>query len=166
MLNFALLFLAALSAAPQTQYGTPSVPHGSSQTGSRTSCPWLTEGSAAKALGGNVSVVVAMKNVDDGSCKFVRQQESADFLEILVSKAALTTCPAENIRLQGIGNNAARCKLPASHKEVVEMVSSQVRDLHFTVTLTYRRQENLTKPAEAQEDILEQIAEQIAGNLY
>jgi hypothetical protein len=166
MLNFALLLLAAFSAAPQAQYGTPGIPHSSSQTGSRTNCPWLTEGSAAKVLGGNVSVMVAMTNIDEGSCKFVRQQDSTDSLEVLVNKAALITCSAENIRLQGIGNNAARCKLPGPHKEVVEMVSSQVRDLHFTVTLTYRRQENLTKAADAQGDILEQIAEQVAGNLY
>src|ERR1700679_4217224 len=135
MLNsplLSLLLLSASAAGAQAQYGTPSVPHSTSQTQSQTSCPWLTEGSAAKALGGNVSVIVATTNVDDGSCKFVRQQDSTDSLKILVSKAALITCPAENIRLQGIGNNAARCKLPGSHKEVVEMVSSRVRDLHFT----------------------------------
>ena len=169
MLNsplLSLLLLAASAAGPQAQYGTPSVPHSSSQTRSQTSCPWLTEGSAAKALGGNVSATVAMTNVDDGSCKFVRQQDSTAFLEILVSKAALITCPAENIRLQGIGNKAARCKLPGSHKEVVEMVSGQVRDVYFTMTLTYRRHENLTKSAGPQDDMLEQIAEQVAGNLY
>lgn len=161
-----LLLFAALPAAPQTQYGTPSVPHTPLETEFRTSCPWLTEGSAAKALGGNVSVIVAMKNVEDGSCKFVRQQDSTDFLEILVSKAALITCPAKNIRLQGIGNEATRCKLPGSRKEVTEMVSSGVRDLHFIVTLTYRRQGNLAKSADPREDMLEQIAEQVAGNLY
>jgi hypothetical protein len=46
------------------------------------------------------------------------------------------------------------------------MVSSRVRDLHFTVTLTTREQKSQAKPADLQDDALEQIAEQVAGNLY
>jgi hypothetical protein len=46
------------------------------------------------------------------------------------------------------------------------MVSSRVRDLYFTVTHTSRVMKRPVKLSEGQEDPLEQIAEQIAGNLY
>jgi cell division protein ZapA (FtsZ GTPase activity inhibitor) len=46
------------------------------------------------------------------------------------------------------------------------MVSGRVRDLHFTVTLTSSGQKSAVKLPDVQEDALEQIAEQIAGNLF
>jgi hypothetical protein len=46
------------------------------------------------------------------------------------------------------------------------MVSGRVRELHFTVTLTSSGQKNPVKVSDVQEDVLQQIAEQIAGNLY
>ena len=157
-----LLFSSALAA--QTQYGTAPKPGAIAHA--TTACPWLTEGSAAHALGGEVSAIVKVSNSGEGLCNFSLQQGPSDSLEILVSKAALPTCPAESVRLKGIGNEAQTCKPRASRGETVEMISSRVRDLRFTVTLTTRSQKIAPKPDDPQNDPLEQIAEQVAGNLY
>jgi hypothetical protein len=46
------------------------------------------------------------------------------------------------------------------------MVSGRVRDTYFTLTHTALGQKRPVKLSDAQGDALEQIAEQIAGNLY
>jgi hypothetical protein len=165
MLNYGLLWLLLVSAATvQTQYGT--APKAGPTAHARTGCPWLTQGNAAWALGGDVSVTVNVPNTGEGSCVFSREQTPTDSLEILVSKSALPACPPESGTLKGIGNEAATCRPPASHGESLEMISSRVRDLHFTVTLISRGQKGHAKPDDPQSDVLEQVAEQVAGNLY
>lgn len=166
MLNRVLFSFMLLSsaAAAQTQYGT--APKTAAPARAVTGCPWVTEGSAARALGGEVSVTVKVSDAGEGSCRFARQPGSTDVLEILVSKATLPTCPAESADLKGIGNEAATCRPHSSRTDSVEMISSRVRDLHFTVTLTARAQKSLSNPADPQNGALEQIAEQVAGNLY
>jgi hypothetical protein len=172
MLNRALFSLLLFSSAAlaQTQYGSAPVKPGSPvPTGA--GCPWLTAGSAARTLGGEVSVTVKLSEMGEGLCSFSRQQGSPDSLEILVSKAALPMCPPDSTALKGIGNEALSCRHGGAHSDSVEMISSRVRDLHFTVTLTTRAQKTSAKTADAQSadpqnDALEQIAEQVAGNLY
>ncbi len=166
MLNRVLFSFMLLSsaAAAQTQYGT--APKTAAPARAVTGCPWVTEGSAARALGGEVSVTVKVSDAGEGSCRFARQPGSTDVLEILVSKATLPTCPAESADPKGIGNEAATCRPHSSRTDSVEMISSRVRDLHFTVTLTARAQKSLSNPADPQNGALEQIAEQVAGNLY
>ena len=167
MLNRALLSMLLLfssAALAQTQYGTPASPK--TMDRAQNGCPWLSEGSAATALHGDISVTVNVPNTSEGSCKFSRQQAPVDSLQILVSKTTLTACPAESMKLLGIGNEAARCKLHGSRGEAVEMVSSRVRDLHFTVTLISRGQKRPAKSPDPQQDALEQVAEQVAGSLY
>jgi hypothetical protein len=156
---------AATAQSSQSGYGQKSTP-ASPQPNSQAACPWLTQGSAAKVLGGRVSVTVGVSNTGEGSCKFVRQQSPLNYLEILVSKTSLPSCPAGSIRLTGIGNAAAECGLPASHGEVSKMVSSRVRELHFAVTLTNHGQKTPAKSMDEGDDVLAQIAEQVAGNLY
>lgn len=161
-----LLLLVASTGAAEAQYSTPTpMPNGSKQNPQNSAtrgCPWLTEGTAATALGGDVTVTVNKADTDEGSCKFSREP---DFLDIQVSKAALTACPGGSMELKGIGNEATRCNSPGSHGHSSEMVSSRVRDLYFTVTLA-RRQKSGTKPADPQNDALEQVAEEVAGSLY
>lgn len=159
-----LMLLLSTSAMAQTQYGTAPKP--GSMPHAKTGCPWLTEGSAAHALGGDVSVTVNVSDMGEGLCSFSRQQGSADSLEILVSKAALPTCPPESTSLKGIGNEALTCRPHNSRTEAVEMISSRVRDYHFTVTLTAHDQKPPAKPDDPRNDALEQVAEQVAGNLY
>jgi hypothetical protein len=163
---FSFLWVLCTAAVAQTQYGTANVPQTSVKTRPPNACPWLTQGSAARALGGDVSVTVNVSEAGEGSCKFDRQQGSSGSLQILVSKAPLPACTAENTKLVGVGNEAESCRPPGTRGEAVEMVSSRVRDLHFTVTLTSREQKTSAKSPDPKDDALEQIAEQVAGNLY
>jgi hypothetical protein len=148
-----LLFLL-LFAPQQAQYGKPNIPTVGSHQHTQTTCPWLTQGSASNLLGGDVAMKVSVSVTGQGSCRFVR---SDDTLEILVSKAALAVCPRGSTELKGIGNQAATCK--ASGRGYV--VSGRVRDFHFTVTQIARG-----KKSSVEQDALQQIAEQVAGNLY
>ena len=92
-------------------------------------------------------------------------------LKLEVSKATLPSCGANGTKLKGIGNEAMRCRLPGSTGANAEMISSRVRDLHFTLTLMPSGKKS---PANApgtqndapQDDDLEQIAELVAGNLF
>ena len=165
-LFLSLLFSSAAILA-QAQYNSPMSEHNHSSSPSQASCPWLPLGSAAKALGGDVYLTVRLLVNGDGSCKFLRRQDSHDSLTVLVGDAAaLSSCSEAHTTLRGIGNDAARCKLPSSHGKTIEMVSSRVRDMHFTVTLAASGRKSSTKSSHEQEDVLEQVAEQIAGNLY
>jgi hypothetical protein len=160
--------LLGLAAAPlRAQYDDPANAkkemHPSAQTASHAACPWLSEGSAAHALGGDVFVTVNVANSNEGSCRFSRQPWSADSLEIVVGKTAMPGCPAGAPQPRGIGNEAARCRVPGSRPESAEMISSRVRDVHFTVTLNIPGQRKAQNTAD---DALEQLAEQVAGSLY
>ncbi len=162
-----LLLLLIVSATPTlAQYNTPRAKQGTSTIMPPATCPWLTAGSVAKVLGGNVSVSVSATDSDDGSCKFLKLQDSRNSLEVQVSKTNLAGCPGEHTKLIGIGNEAAQCRLPGSHGETIDMVTSRVRDVHFNVTLTIFGQRVPAKVPYEPEVPLEQIAEQIAGNLY
>jgi hypothetical protein len=166
-----LLFLLLVSTATaQTQYSvppaSPSGSQGGSQNPAKPGCPWLTRGTAARALGTDVSATVTMANTLEGACRFSAEPGSPDYLEIQVSKAVLPGCPAGSPELKGIGNQATRCVPPGSRGHGIEMVSSRVRDLCFTVTLSLRGQKNTAKSTDGQNDALEQIAEQVAGSLY
>ena len=164
MWRAALLCLLLPSAAfAQTQYGTAAKPGPAPHP--QTGCPWLTEGSAAHTLGGDISAIVKVAE-GQGTCTFTRKQTPMDLLEISVSKAALHSCPSGSASLRGIGNEALTCRHGGAHGDMVEMVSSRVRDQNFTVTLTTRSQKNAGKADDPQNDALEQVAEQIAGSLY
>jgi hypothetical protein len=168
MLNRVVLLLLCFPAALQAQYDTPSAPNRNTptrETHSQTVCPWLTQGTAAKALGGDVSVSAQMANTVEGSCRFLRNN-SSDSLKVLVSKANDSRCLTASSKLRGIGNEASRCKVSGSRGEEVEMINSRVRDLYFTVTRSSRREKTSAKTTDLRDDPLEQVAETIAGNLY
>lgn len=148
------LAMAGVLAPAQMQPGVPkTAPPG---------CPWLTQGTAAHALGGDVKADVTLANTSEGACRFSREQGSSDYLEIRVSKSALPACPEKSRELKGIGNDASRCVPPGAHGHDIEMISSRVRDMNFDVALGAR----LQKGDDPQNDALEQIAEEVAGSLY
>lgn len=130
-----------------------------------TTCPWLTQGSAATALGGGVTATAQIAQSGEGSCTFTRLDGPKDVLKIVVSKASLESCPAESAKPKGIGNEAALCKVQRSPNEAVELVVSRVRDFHFTVSLSVHGDELRTGINHAEENV-KQIAEQVAGNLF
>jgi hypothetical protein len=129
-------------------------------------CPWLTQGSAAAMLGGNVSAVIKLSPPEQGSCAFTLQQGATTYvLEVVVESTPRTTCPPASPKLPGIGNEAVACRLQRSPNEFVDVLSSRVRTLYFTVSLTIRGTTLPPTPLDKQRDIVERAAEQIAGNL-
>jgi hypothetical protein len=155
-----MLFLLAASslAAQQAPYSKPAGQNPPSAVSQQPACLWLTQGSAEKYLGGDVSLQLSSPDTPKRFCRFV-QQQSQESLEIRVSKDALLSCPAASAALRGIGNQASMCKAPGAHGE---MVSGRVRDFFFSVTHSSRTKKTST----GQDDALAQIAEQVAGNLF
>jgi len=146
LVSFALLSAGALRAEPV--------------------CPWLTQGSAAAMLGGNVSAVIKLTPPEQGSCAFFLQRGAATYsLEVVIESTPRATCPPASPKLPGIGNEAVACRLQRSPSETAEVVSSRVRTLYFTISLTIRGTANPTIPLNKQRDIVERAAEQVAGNL-
>jgi hypothetical protein len=108
LLSFVLLSASALRAEPV--------------------CPWLTQGSAAAMLGGNVSAVVKLTPPEQGSCAFTLQQGATTYvLEVVVESTPRTTCPPASAKLLGIGNEAVACRLQRAPNEFVDVVSSRVQ---------------------------------------
>ncbi len=169
MRNRLLLFALGLLCSPMAlsaQYTNPSPQASAPQTKLPPACPWLTQGTAAKMLGGDVSVTLNVSDSGDGSCKFSREQGPSPVLEIVVKKADLPGCPADSLALRGIGNEAALCRHAGPNGEVVQIVSSRVRDQHFVVTLTSRGHEKVAKTQDPQEEPVAKISEQVAGSLF
>jgi hypothetical protein len=88
-----------------------------------------------------------------------------DTLEIVVGASGTSACPADSTKLVGIGNEAVRCRPSAAHGEMAEMVSGRVRNQYFSLTLRLRKHGG-NSAEEPGSDPLEQIAEQVAGNLF
>lgn len=145
-LFFALLCASSSSAAP--------------------SCPWLTQGSVATALGGPVTASVQVSDSGEGACTFTRQDRRQNSLKVVVQRTAQNSCPAESSKLKGIGNEAVLCKVQQSPNELIEMVASRVRELHFTVSLALHGGASQSSEINHAEDAVKQISEQVAGNLF
>ena len=130
-------------------------------------CPWLTKGTAAAMLGGDVSAVIKLNPPEQGACTFTLQQGAATYsLEVVVENTPHTTCPPASPKLPGVGNEALSCRLQRSPNEVAELVTSRVRTLYFTISLTTQGTATPTIPVSKQKDIVERAAEQVAGNLF
>ena len=158
-----VMLLVAFSGS---QSSTPGPSPNGSQATTPANCPWLTEGSAARALGGDVNATAVVASAQEGSCRFVRRNEPPDSLEVKVSRNVLPACPAKSTPLTGIGNDAESCRISGSHDERTEIVSGRVRDLYFALALALHGQKRAAKSSDAQDDPLEQLAEQVAGNLF
>jgi hypothetical protein len=130
-----------------------------------SSCPWLTQGSAATALGGPVTATVQISGSGEGTCAFTRQQGTNDSLKISVQRASQESCPDDSAKLKGIGNEAVLCKIRRSPNELIQIVVSRVRELHFTVRFSLRG-ESRAGDLNRAEEAVKQIAEQVAGNLF
>lgn len=146
LLSLGLWTVAGVAAMAQSPAAQP------------VACPWLTQGTAAKALGSDVSVSVKLSSATEGVCQFSQLDRPQVFLKVEVSKGALAGCGAGSSALKGIGNEAMRCMLPAG-----ETISGRVREMNFTLTLAGREKSG---PADSHEDTLEPIAELVAGNLF
>jgi hypothetical protein len=135
-------------------------------------CPWITAGTAAALLGGEVETYVVMGKAEDGSCRFVHrgqhdqhEQKTASELEITVDRmkdpastfATYTArCRGEKTALRGIGNEAYACDLAFGMGIV-----GRVRDAAFMLLLDAKTPDGASLRAH-----LSDAAEQVAGNLF
>ena len=72
----------------------------------------------------------------------------------------MPSCPAGSAHVAGIGLQASRCRLPLASEGLTQMISSRVREINLAVTVS------TSKPGDPAEAAIEQIAEQVAGNLF
>lgn len=141
--------------------------------GQKAVCPWFTSGSAVRILGGEVTVTAHSENNWEGSCRLVRGVgDSAQTIEITVSKTKTEPCPAGSVQLKALGNEAVQCRRPEQQIRLAYTIAGRVRDAYFAVTMTNVPQAVQEAPADARPSdnfsasILERVAEQVAGNLY
>ena len=144
------VFLAVSLSAQN--YPTKKPPSSLPSSSAATTCPWLTEGSAAKVLGGPVHVILNVASATQGTCTFVKTARPQEQLKVLVGAGNVPSCPAGSAKVVGVGNQASRCHLPHS----AQMISGNVRAVDMAITLSGNQTE----------DAIQQIAEQVAGNLF
>ncbi len=131
----------------------------------QTACPWLTQGTAEALLNGPVIASTNLLPGDQGTCAFTLHQDVAtSTLEITVATANLSACPAGK-PLTGIGNQATLCTT-SSRNQSTDTVSSRVRDHYFTVQLTTTGKATNVLTPDQRQALLQQAAEEVAGNLY
>src|ERR1039458_340745 len=138
-----------------------------------TLCPWFTTGSAAEALGGDVSLTTNVAGTFDGMCVFTRGSGvSAPTLQIKVGNANTHPCPAVSAKLSALGNEAVQCETMMSNGRRADMIAGRVRDVYFVVTMADVPAATRAPAPDARPTdpyaapLLERVAEQVAGNLY
>jgi hypothetical protein len=152
-LFFSAVFLAVSLSAQN--YPAKKPPSSLPSSGAVTTCPWVTEGSAAKVLGGQVHAILNVASPTQGTCTFVKTARPQEQLKVLVGAGNIPSCPAGSARVIGVGDQASRCHL--SHS--AQMISGNVRAVGIAITLA-------AGPGSQSEDAIQQIAEQVAGNLF
>ena len=149
-LFFSAIFLAVSLSAQN--YPTKKPPSSLPSSSAGTTCPWVTEGSAAKVLGGGVHAILNVASPTQGTCTFVKTARPQQQLKVLVGAGNVPSCPAGSAKVIGVGDQASRCHLPHS----AQMISGNVRAVDMAITLSGNQTD----------DALQQIAEQVAGNLF
>jgi hypothetical protein len=149
-LLFSAVFLAASVSAQN--YPAKKPPSSNPSSSAVTACPWLTEGSAAKVLGGEVHAILNVASATQGTCTFVKAARPQEQLKVLVGGGNIPSCPAGSAKVIGVGDQASRCHLPHS----AQMISGNVRTVDMAITLSGNQSD----------DAIQQIAEQVAGSLF
>lgn len=160
MIRFVLaLFIVAASSAAFGQ--------------AMTNCPWLTSGTAATLLGGEVTVVAQVEGTFAGSCRFTRQSgDPSGSIEILVGPKDTQPCPQDSTKLKALGNEAVQCRRTVQAAQQSDIIAGRIRDVYFAVTMTSvagatKQQPDDPRLADAYgASALERVAEQVVGNLY
>jgi hypothetical protein len=147
-------------AAPKN--GPPQLP----ASNSAPVCPWFTERSAVTALGGDVKVTLTLATGTQGICTFIKQQSPEDELKIIVGGNNVPSCPPGSTKVVGVGTRANRCRMTASQGGIQEMIGGAVREKNFAVIIAMRVDPSAASSPSPKTDILQQVAEQVAGNLF
>ena len=129
-------------------------------------CPWVTDGTAAAALGGPVQTTVALGTDGQGSCRFAREPGASRALDVAVSLVSSHACPPGSKKVAAIGNEASVCRAASAPGETSLTIESRVRTLHFTVRLRLAGVQAEAMTDEQQQNCVHDIAEQVAGALF
>jgi hypothetical protein len=156
-LFLAVLLLAPLPARAQVQTQAKQ---------EKLVCPWLTEGTAGATLGAPVTTTVTLHgdpSRPDGTCTFTAPQGSVLEVAVITTTPFEPVCPAHSLKLPAIGNEATFCRADRRY-----VLTSRVRDLFFRTTLSTQPggPQPDPKQQEANQQQLERVAEQVAGNLF
>lgn len=134
-----------------------------------SACPWLTEGSAAKALGGDVTVSAQQQSSFAGACRFTLKGDFDTMLNIEIGRAPAHACMEPGEELIGLGNEATLCHGKGAHGEPTKVIEGRVRNTYFIVTMSRRMaplSAGMQSAAKASSSFIERVAEQVVGNLY
>jgi hypothetical protein len=137
-----------------------------------TTCPWLTIGTAARMLGGDVTMTAHSTSNWDGSCAFIRTiAATSQTLEILVGRDNTHPCPEGSQPVAALGNEAVHCRRKTAKGEPQDTIAGRVRDVFFVVSITGASSELPSSPESQRFDPnaaspLERVAEQVSGSLY
>ncbi|HUN85964.1 MAG TPA: hypothetical protein VMU48_16415 [Terracidiphilus sp.] len=152
-----LWFVPAVTAWAQTQ----------------TSCPWFTAGSAAKVLGGDVTIMAHSTGNWEGSCLFTRKTDSSlQDIEILIGKVKSDPCPVGSPRVIALGNEAMQCQRMTAAAQPEITIAGRIKDVYFVISMVNPSPAPGESPAGARHpdsggaSLIEQVAEQVVGNLY
>ncbi|HTW30443.1 MAG TPA: hypothetical protein VMD76_02120 [Candidatus Sulfotelmatobacter sp.] len=136
-------------------------------------CPWLSTGSAAQALGGQVETDFQIESNWQGTCRFTRGSGTdRESIEITIGKVDTHACSAGSAKVVGLGNEAVECKAANPGGLALEVIAGRVRDVHFVVGITNPHRASTTTPAATHRGdpekvpVLEVVAEQVVGSLY
>jgi hypothetical protein len=135
-----------------------------------TVCPWLATGSAARYLGGEVTVTAHVEGDRLGSCRFVRNGMPTQSIDVVVSKTDSQPCRDGGAKLPDLGNEAMECSRPTERGMQESIIVGRVRDVYFAVTMNgppgppadpHSQSSELYRPSP-----LQRAAEQVVGNLF
>src|SRR5579875_995071 len=139
------LFLLAMAMMAAAQMRDPSMSQARPESSAHkpgeliAECPWLTRGTAAVVLGGDVSLAVNMRSEGTGSCLFRNKQRLSEELAITVSRTPPPGCGKKRAMLTGIANWATLCSTSRWHHRHTETVSGQARNSYFIVALSFKQ---------------------------
>ena len=113
-----------------------------------------------QCAGRKVRVILSVASFTQGTCTFVKMEDPQDQLKVFVGAANVPSCPAGSAHVVGIGVEASRCRVPLLNQGLMQMISSRVREINLAVTVS------TSKSGDPAAGAIEQIAEQVAGNLF
>ena len=150
-----------------------------SSSGHAESCPWLNAATAGGALGGEVSTELIHTNSDDLKCEFIRKDGGSLYTLVITVhtmtdpikefEAHHSLCRSSETTLRGVGNEAIECIIAEDHDRATTQVIGRVRDRIFVLRMSMPKAD-AGSPTHSDEgaiqDIVQNLAEQVAGSLF
>ena len=112
-----------------------------------------------------------MEEGGKGVCEYSSQSSAnSKLLRIVVDKADKHVCPQGSLQLKALGNEAVQCRRMDEQGHLWDVIAGRMRDVFFVVTSNVPDLTAMPKADGPPNDpysasILEQVAEQVVGNL-